>query len=134
MPPILPSTRPQQERAKTEAVLQANTVTDGFALLGVRGYYLKSMGASDKNDRGIYDDAIFLVTPSAYVTFNANCDPSVFRSRIATLKAGKWLYKIGIHGISKPPPRRYKALTQAAEVVVARDGAADERGFFGINI
>ncbi|MFZ1688707.1 MAG: hypothetical protein WAU70_14860 [Flavobacteriales bacterium] len=134
MPTILPSSRPQQERAKTEATLQANGVVDGFALIGVRGYYLKSMGAADKNDRGIYDDAILLLTPSAYITFNANCDPSLFRPHIATLKTGKWMYKIGIHGMSKPPSRRYKALVQAAQVVVQRDGAADERGFFGINI
>ncbi|MEO8067723.1 MAG: hypothetical protein ABI599_08540 [Flavobacteriales bacterium] len=134
MPTILPPSRPQQQRAESELKLRANGVTDGFALLGVRAYYLKSMGAADKNDRGIYDDAIFLITPSAYVTYNANCDPSVFRTRIATLKPGKWMYKIGIHGMSKPPEKRYKALVQAAQVVVQRDGAADERGFFGINI
>lgn len=134
MPTILPTSRPQQDRTISEQQLRANGVTDGFALLGIRGYYFKSMGAADRNDRGIYDDAIFLVTPSAYITFNANCDPSAFKPRIATLKTGKWLYKLGIHGLSKPKHLQYKALVQAGDVVVLRDGAASERGRFGINI
>lgn len=134
MPTILPPACPQQPRTESEAILRTNGVTDGFALLGVRGYYLKSMGVADKNDRGIYDDEIFLITPSAYVAYNANCDPSAFRHRIASLKTGTWLYKLGVHGLSMPPAKRYKAMVQAAQVVVQRDGAADESGFFGINI
>ncbi len=134
MPAVIPSSRPQQTRAATTKQLEAQGITDGFALLGVRGYYLKSMGSTTANDRGIYDDAILLVTPEAYVTFNANCDPSIFRKRIATLVPGVYTYKLGIHGLSKPKDKQYEALVQAGKVTVARDGAGDESGWFGINI
>jgi lysozyme len=114
--------------------LRSHGITDDFALLGVRGYYLYSMGAAGVNDRNIYDDAIMLVTPTAYVTFNANTDPGAFRTGIANLKPGVWRYKVGTHNISKPPEQRYTALVQAAPVTVVRDGQGEQTGWFGINI
>lgn len=112
------------------------------ALLGRRGYYRDTMGKPGKNDRGIYDDAIFLVTPTVFASFNANVDPSSSRQGVAALKAGVYRYKIGTHGLSKPKSQRYRALIQADEVTVMRDDIADrdhdgpeeDRGFFGINI
>lgn len=104
------------------------------ALLGVRGYYLDSMGKKGANDRGIYDDAIFIVGPGFYASFNANSDPSIFRKAVAVLKKGLWQYQIGIHGLSKPAHLRYKALVQAAKVTVVRDQVGDDTGYFGINI
>lgn len=130
---VVPGSTPKQNRIDTAKILQNNGITDQFALLGVRGYYLNSMGEKGKNDRGIYDDAEFLITPSAFVSFNANVDPSIFRPGIATLKPGVWLYKLGIHGLSKPKEKQYKALVQAAPVTVIRDGGKEETGFFGIN-
>jgi lysozyme len=59
------------------------------------------MGKRDVNDIGIYDDAIFLVTPEVYATFNANTDPSALRPGIATLAPGTYRYKKGLHGISR---------------------------------
>lgn len=111
------------------------------SLLAIRGYYLDSMGAVGENDRGIYDDAIFLYSPSCFKSYNANSDPS--RSGVnadtgkgfAVLQCGIYDYKIGIHGISKPPSMQYRALVQARQVVIKRDGSPTlERGFFGINI
>ena len=134
MTSIVPPTTPKQGRLDTEAILTANGIKDHFAILGVRGYYFNTMGEKGKNDRGIYDDALALVTPTAYVTFNANCDPGAFRTGIANLKAGVWLYKLGIHGLSKPKAKRYRALVQAAPVTVVRDQSGEETGWFGINI
>lgn len=131
---MLPANRPQQTREETDKILRSHDITDGFALLGVRGYFLKTMGDATKNDRGIYDDAIMLITPTTYTTFNANVDPSVFRPGIATLKPGVWRYKVGIHGLSRPKDRQYTALVQAAPVAVVRDGGKEESGYFGINI
>ena len=116
-------------------LLVANGITDAFALLGRRGYYRDTMGAPGTNDLGLYDDAIMLVSPTAYATFNANTDPSRELPGIATLKLGVWRYQQGIHGLSHPPgPRRYPALVQAEPVTVSRDGGADESGYLGINI
>jgi lysozyme len=103
-------------------------------ILGVRGYYRNTMGERGKNDRRLYDDAIFIVTPERVYSFNANTDPGAFYKGIASLKAGEYLYKIGIHGLSKPKAFQYRALIQAGPVTVARDGVGDDTGFFGINI
>jgi hypothetical protein len=130
----VPASRPRLKREAAEALLREGGVTDGFGLLGVRGYYFDSMGQKGQNDRGIYDDAIFGITPTAFVAFNANVDPSAFRAGIATLKPGTYLYQIGIHGLRKPPPKQYKALVQAGLVSVVRDGGQNETGRFGINI
>lgn len=131
---IVPASRPQWNRSRIEDLLTAASVPETVALVGVRGYYRDSMGAVGRNDRGIYDDAIFLVSPHAFVSYNANTDPSIYRRRIATLAPGLYRYRIGIHGLSKPKAQQYKALVQAAPVTVARDQAQAESGYFGINI
>lgn len=137
---ILPPKRPQQAREKTCEILLAAGWEPGrypVALLGVRGYYLDTMGEKGKNDRKIYDDAIFLVGPDGfYAAFNANTDPGAFRKGIATLIPGTWLYRVGTHGLSKPKEKQYTALTQADAVVVRRDDIArrEFKGMFGINI
>lgn len=136
---MLPPGRPEMGRHMAEMLLTSKGVTEP-ALLARRGYYLDTMGVPGQNDRGIYDDAIMLVTPTSYVTFNANCDPSRYQPRVAVLKAGVWQYKVGIHGLSKPKDKQYTALVQAGEVTVLRDNAeegkppVEDTGYFGINI
>lgn len=131
---ILPTTgRPEIGRHAAEHLLAQHGV-DGPALLGRRGYYRDAMGEPGVNDRGLYDDAILIVTPTAYVTFNANCDPSRGAPGMAVLKAGVWRYKVGIHGLSRPKAEQYEALVQAAPVTVVRDEQGEETGWFGINI
>lgn len=125
--------RPKQTREQTVSILKAAGLPDEFGLVGIRGFF-KAMGDPTKNDRGVYDDAILIVTPTAFVSFNANVDPSVFRPGIATLKPGVYRYKIGIHGLSKPKDKQYKALVQASKVTVVRDGGGEDSGFLGINI
>jgi lysozyme len=136
----IPKSRPQLDVVDIERILKHRKNTDKVALIGIRGYFLDSMGKPGENDRKIYDDAIFLVvrgeqgkTTKVY-RFNANCDPGAFRKGIANLKSGSWRYKVGIHGVSKPAHRRYTALVQAAPVAVERDGKGEDVGWFGINI
>jgi lysozyme len=131
---IMPSAKPRLGTAAVEALLRKHGVQDTVALLGVRGYYRDTMGIPGENDRGIYDDAIFIHAPSVTAAFNANTDPSRHRPGIATLRCGTWRYRIGIHGLSKPRKDQYVALVQAAPVTVDRDQAAAESGWFGINI
>jgi len=134
MSAILPAGRPRLSRSAVEQMLRRKKVTATVAILGIRGYYRDSMGAPGINDRGIYDDAIFVLSPTAFVAFNANVDPSNVRPGIAVLQPGVWQYRIGIHGLSKPAAQRYKALVQAAPVTVWRDDIGDDTGMFGINI
>jgi lysozyme len=129
------------ERAR-EIIKKAGLTGSRIVLLGLRGYYRDSMGERGANDRGIYDDAIVVISPNVYATFNANTDPSIYRKAIAVLKPGTWKYRLGTHGLSKPKNKQYVALVQADVVKVLRDTDAnastdasyEETGYFGINI
>jgi len=132
---MVPNSRPQQAKEKTLAMVIRAGIEDRVALVGIRGYYLNSMGAKGKNDRGIYDDAIILLSPSTHTTFNANTDPSIFKKGIATLKTGVHRYKKGNHGISRADGG-YPALRPAnaqEELPVTRDKEGDSMGV-AINI
>ena len=70
--------RPQLNEAEIRKIVEANNVPqDKFpvCVVAVRGYYLDSMGSKGRNDRGIFDDAIFIVTPNNIFRFEANTDP-----------------------------------------------------------
>lgn len=134
---LVPATRPKLSEADARTILAAHSVTEPVALLAIRGYYANTMGVPGQNDRGLYDDAIFVISPSVFASFNANTDPSYDpspeRPTLATLTPGVWKYKRGMHGIStrKDP---YPAFTQADKVTVKRDNGKLDVGFFGINI
>lgn len=139
---IKPASRPKLLREK------AITFLDGIDLkkyplviLGIRGYYKNTMGIESKNDKGIYDDAIFVISDKVFVSFNANTDPSTIRKGtglgsnkgMANLKEGiYYAHKLGLHR------GKYEALIQiGGEVVVKRDGIVkdyEDKGYFGINI
>jgi lysozyme len=110
-------------------------------IVGVRGYYKDELGRKGYNDRGIYDDAIFVIEENLMFGFNANTDPSRYGMNnkigkgLANLKAGEYQYKVGIHGMSKEKSKQYEALIQEEKVSVKRDVTnQEETGFFGINI
>jgi lysozyme len=131
---VLPSSRPKEVRKSIEKLLNGLAVLDEAVIVGIRGYYLNSMGVKGKNDRGIYDDAIFVISPSVFASFNANTDPSIYRKGVAVLKPGVYRYKKGKHGISRG--QGYPALRPATEgekLPVSRDGLGDSFGV-AINI
>lgn len=132
--PFQPAARPRQSRADIETRARTGGINlrhTPVCLVGIRGYYHDDHA---DNERGKYDDMIALLSPQAFVTFNANVDPTVFRHGIAKLKAGLWLYKLGIHGLNRPKSQQYTALVQADKVTVIRDGKGPDTGWFGINI
>lgn len=106
---IIPASRPQ---ATVSQLLRAAENSWGrtlstdplpkFFVFAFRGYYLKSMGNPNTNDIGIYDDAVFVVGPDTFKSFNANTDPSRNRNGMATLLPGWHKYRPGNHGISRP--------------------------------
>jgi len=127
---MVPNSRPQQKKEVTAKLLTKAGVKDSVALVGIRGYYLNSMGEKGKNDRGIYDDSIFVVSPEAYASYNANVDPSRYRKGIATLVPGVHLYRKGKHGISRGSG--YDALrpaTKGEALPVYRDGEGVSIGY-----
>lgn len=134
---MIPKDRPRIERKTTEQLLRLRKVSDPVCLVGIRGYYRDTMGAVGKNDVGLFDDALIVVSPNVHAAFNGNVDPTRLgwnakaKKPMAQLKPGVYRYKIGKHGISRGNP--YKALVQAEPVTVFR-GASEETGWFGINI
>jgi lysozyme len=131
---MLPSSRPQQAKEKTLAMVIKARIEDRVALVGIRGYYSETFKPSG-NQRNIYDDAIILLSPSCHATFNANTDPSLFKKGVASLIPGVHRYKKGNHGISKPSGG-YPALRPATPneaLPVIRDSEGESLGI-AINI
>lgn len=149
---LLPPARPRISTLEVERLLEPygiDRTLHPMVVVGQRGYYRDSMGEPGENDRGIYDDAISLVTPNVTATFNGNTDPTAEdRTGLASLKPGLYLvHRFDLHR------GQYLALCQrAGDVVVKRDntepfpaGTVHERygeclgrgywrGEFGINI
>lgn len=130
---IIPNSRPKISEVEIRKMLDPFQIDWGkypLVIIGIRGYYLDSMGKPNVNDRGIYDDAMFIITPSLYRPFNGNTDPGKYRPGIASLKPGVWYaYRFDIHD------GRYPAICQrAGKVTVIRDHRGEDTGMFGINI
>jgi lysozyme len=129
--------RPQQSREVTERLLRERGVLDVACLVGERGYFLNTMGEPGENDRDIYDDAIFLITPTCFMSWNANVDPSPYQTGVASLVPGVYTFALDVHGKSKPKSLQYPCLQQYGDVTVRRDGPNGgtlDKGDFAIQI
>lgn len=139
-----PRGRPKFTREEVLALVERRHPGErlpGVIVVAVRGYYRDTLGMIGVNDRGIYDDAIFLLTPTRFLAFNANADPSRGRKGqgtgagkgMARLKPGLWRsHRLGKH------KGQYLALIQTGgKVTVIRDGVDgdyEDTGYFGINV
>ena len=144
MPVAVPNTKPRMSSTNLRKLIepfQINRTKYPLVVIGIRGYYRNGLGEDNVNDRGIYDDALFIDTLQVTASFNANTDPSYVRKGagkgstkgMATLKPGLWMvHKFGLHR------QKYLALVQRmGAVTVVRDGNPDYEDTgkdFGINI
>ena len=144
--------KPKASRQRVEVAALKAWKADGrkaedfpsIYVLAVRGYYRDTMGVVGKNDVGIYDDAIFIVTPDHFSSWNANTDPSRYGWNagagkfMARLKPGVWSFRRLKHKASSP--NGYMAFGQGSLPVsverIKQDGAVamTESGEFGINL
>lgn len=124
MAEMLPGSRPKLTQPEALVLLSPYSLQEyPVKVLGIRGYYKQTMGNPVQNDRGIYDDAIFLISPDHFSSYNANTDPSVAKPGVAVLKpGGPYLYKIGLHNMKNP----YTALRQYGRVTVIRDQRGEQ--------
>ena len=144
MPDFLPPSRPRLsygELVERLAPLGLDTDRDPVFVVGIRGYYRDTMGEAGVNDRGIYDDAIFLVSSVHFSSYNANTDPSSSRrgsgtgasKGMASLDPGLWR----VHRFDRHKGKYLALCQQAGPVRVSRDGVSGDyadTGDFGINI
>lgn len=124
---IVPSARPQLTNMDARTLIVKHGIKEEVVLVGLRGYYSNTFAPAG-NNWGVYDDALALVSPTAFLAVNANTDPSRKKAGVAQLQTGVHLYKKGLHGISRKPPYvPYPALRPASpdeSVPVLRDGKA----------
>ncbi|MEJ6847745.1 lysozyme [Sinorhizobium fredii] len=142
---LLPLHRPKQTIGVTKAVFQKfhdlipeDGRDDAVAVVAVRGYYLNTMGKEGANDRGVYDDAIFVVEPEGVHNFNGNTDPGRFARGIAKMKSRQAIrYRPGPHGFSRKNGP-YPAFRQDSNCTVIRDETGEDTdspgGRFWINL
>jgi len=138
---IIPVSKPQEKRRDTIARIPSDVLEKYHVILvGVRGYYRDSMGVVGKNDRSIYDDAIFvlvnntlpigaagdIIDSGEFLSFNANTDPSYSDKQkpdVAVLSPGIHLYKKGRHRVSNPPSYpAFRPANKEEELPVTRSG------------
>jgi hypothetical protein len=108
MSDVVPSSRPQLSIVDARKLLAAHGVTESVVILAQRGYYRDSLGAKGKNDRGIFDDMIAVLSPRVFRTFNGNTDPSATRHRDALAVASA--RRLGVQA-RHPPPRHAERLS-----------------------
>lgn len=115
---------PQLQEEKIRGILEANGVNqDRVAVVAVRGYYLDSMGKPGRNDRGIYDDAQFIVWPDGIARFQGNTDPSRYRTGSGYgSRKGMAVLKTGLHIFGTGTHRGTLAFRQCEPFTVLRDG------------
>lgn len=151
MPAAIPPNKPRATRAMVYAAAlsawkwhQGAQPMPSTFVLAARGYYRDTMGMPGTNDVGIYDDAIFIVTPGPFIAFNANLDPSRYGwnpgagKYMARLAPGVWSFRRLKHHPARPDG--YMAFGQGDSAVtvhrIRENGtiATTENGCFGINL
>lgn len=133
MSQLLPMHRPQQSTGVTRSTLNKfrdllpeDGLDDAVAVVAVRGYYLNTMGKEGANDRGVYDDAVFVLEPESVHNFNANTDPARFSRGVARLKSRQAIrYRPGPHGFSRKDGP-YPAFRQDSNCTVIRDETGED--------
>ena len=122
-----------------DLALNGHGITEGVAVVGIRGFYKSLDGATTgENLTGVYDDAISIVTPQVCRTFIGNCDTSRTLEGRAVLQLGKYRYQRGTHGVTSDHPR--PAWIQSSGVLIRRVQADGSLGpelkdqWIGLNI
>lgn len=101
-------------------------------ILGIRGYRKESMGDPTRNDVGIFDDALCLISPGVWWPENANTDPSKIGwnpgvgKPYGLLDPGVWWFYPGPHRGKIP------AFRQADDAAVARMFGIPHEGKFRV--
>lgn len=132
---IIPDSKPQLTKQEAEKIVKhyLGANTPPIVLVGIRGYYSKTMGETEGNDINLYDDAMIIWGLNTYKTFNGNTDPSFVKkngSELAKLNEGVYKFYRGKH------KNKYNALRSYPEGVVlpcTRAGKAANCSYINIH-
>ena len=110
---IVPISRPQFKKEDAVKILEKyNLPQNQVYLIAFRGYYSRTFPPVG-NNIGVYDDALIMISPDYYNTYNFNVDPSSEKTGRANVVSNQIIeFEIGIHNRSKAKSRQYKALIQ----------------------
>lgn len=130
----LPKGRPKLTQEDATKIVRAKlgATAPKLVLIGIRGYYSKTMGPTPNNDINIYDDAM-IVVGSKYATFNANTDPSFVKRKgkvLAKMKEGVYKFAKGKH---RNQYNALRAFPEGVEIPVTRDGKDSTATFINIH-
>lgn len=124
-----------KEQAEKYISSSTKNIAKPVMVIAIRGYYLNTQGKAGENDRGIYDDAMIVLAPNYFGTFNANTDPRKSEKGISMLLPGWHLFKQGWHGYGKPSGHKAFRTANVAEVLpVLRDGQSGVKDGHTINL
>ena len=123
---------PKQTKQESLDILSKHGLTletNKLLMLAVRGYYANTFGVKGKDDRRVYDDALFIIAENYYTALQWNTNPSPsYRYGLAELLTGVYDVKKHKH------KGKYNAF-QIIEAKVKRDGKNGIFvGNFGINL
>lgn len=124
-----------KEEALQKVAASGFTITELVYVLSIRGYYKDTMGKPGENDRGIYDDAMFLIGPNLFKPVNGNTDPSRYKPGVAKLVLGLHYFKKGKHHMWRPDAYdAFRPDTPDESLPVTRDGQAGVSKGIAINL
>lgn len=133
----IPDSKPQIKKEDVLKILAKQSKVDEdlspLTIIGIRGYYSKSMGTTQGNDINLYDDAVILIGKGVFATYNFNTDPSFVKKNgrsLAMLNTGTYKFARGKHR------GKYNALRAYPEGVVlpcTRDGKPATCSFINIH-
>jgi hypothetical protein len=116
-----------------------NLLSQAHIRVGVGNYPVAVLAVRDAdgdgNEFGVYDDRLYVVTPSVVHTFSGNTDPSAYAQGRAQMETGQTVwYQAGKHKLAYPAPRGYPAFRQVKSAWFNRRGQGREFGNIAANL
>lgn len=124
--------RPRITDPEVDKIVAAKIKKPGPVLLiGVRGYFLNTIGRYGQNDFNVYDDAMLVVEEGELLkTFNANTDPSKRGANLAMLDPGLYTFYRGVH---KNRIKAFRAHPEGVSWPCTRDGKKSKCSLINIH-
>jgi lysozyme len=98
------------------------SVAGNVFVVGIRGYFLDSIGLANRNDLNVWDDVLAYWSPRDNGAFAGNTDPSFVIQKgreLAKLNLGVYQFQTGHH---KKIPKAFRAYPEGVKLPCTRNG------------